>query len=48
VLIGPPLFGAIASVTGSYGAGFVVIAALPLLASVGLFASRGRGSVGGA
>jgi MFS family permease len=45
VLIGPPLFGAIASVTGSYGAGFVVIAALPLLASVGLLASRGRASV---
>ncbi|HTF14771.1 MAG TPA: MFS transporter [Burkholderiales bacterium] len=46
VLIGPPLFGAIASATGSYGAGFVVIAALPLLASVGLLASRGRASAG--
>lgn len=46
VLIGPPLFGAIASVTGSYGTGFVVIATLPLLAGVGLLASRGRGSVG--
>jgi len=46
VLVGPPIFGAIASATGSYGTGFVLIAALPLLASVGLLASRGRGSVG--
>jgi len=46
VLIGPPIFGAIASATGSYGTGFVLIAALPLLASVGLLASRGRGPVG--
>jgi MFS family permease len=46
VLIGPPLFGAIASATGSYGTGFVVVAGLPLLASVGLLASRGRGSAG--
>jgi MFS family permease len=45
VLIGPPLFGAIASLTGSYGTGFILIAALPLLASIGLLASRGRGSV---
>jgi len=46
VLVGPPVFGAIASATESYGTGFVLIAALPLLASVGLLASRGRGSVG--
>jgi MFS family permease len=46
VLIGPPVFGVIASATGSYGTGFVLIAALPLLASIGLLASRGRGSVG--
>ena len=45
VLIGPPLFGAIASATGSYGSGFLVIAALPLLAGAGLLAS-GRGSAG--
>jgi len=42
VLIGPPLFGAIASATGSYGSGFLLIAALPLVASTGLLAS-GRG-----
>jgi nitrate/nitrite transporter NarK len=45
VLIGPPLFGAIASATGSYGSGFLVIAALPLLAGTGLLVS-GRGSAG--
>ena len=45
VLIGPPLFGAIASATGSYGSGFLAIAALPLLAGAGLLAS-GRGSAG--
>ena len=38
VLIGPPLFGAIASLTGSYGAGFAAAAALPLLAVVGMIA----------
>ena len=32
VLVGPPFFGAIASSTGSYGAGFVATAALPLFA----------------
>ena len=32
VLIGPPLFGALASYAGSYAAGFVATAALPLLA----------------
>ena len=41
VLIGPPLFGAIASVTGTYGAGFVVTAALPLLVVVPMVARRG-------
>ncbi len=40
VLIGPPLFGAIASATGSYGSGFLLIAALPLVASTGLLVSR--------
>jgi len=39
VLIGPPAFGAIASATGSYGAGFALIAALPLAAGVGLLVS---------
>jgi len=42
VLIGPPLFGAIASVTGTYGAGFVVTAALPLFVVVPMLARRGR------
>jgi MFS family permease len=41
VVIGPSLFGAIASATGSYGTGFALIAALPLLASVAL-SVRGR------
>jgi MFS family permease len=31
VLIGPPLFGAIASLAGSYGTGFVATAALPMI-----------------
>ena len=38
VLLGPPLFGAIASATGSYGAGFVAAAVLPLLAVAGMIA----------
>ena len=46
VLIGPPVFGAIAAATGSYSTGFVLIAALPLVASIGLLASGGRASVG--
>jgi MFS family permease len=36
VLIGPPLFGAIASLTESYGAGFAAAAVLPLLAVAGM------------
>ena len=39
VLIGPPLFGAIASLAGSYAAGFVATSALPLLV-VALIAMR--------
>jgi MFS family permease len=31
VLVGPPLFGAIASLAGSYGAGFVATAVLPFV-----------------
>jgi MFS family permease len=48
VLIGPPLFGAIASLTGRYGAGFAAAAALPLLAVAVMLASRqpGRTSAG--
>ena len=42
VLIGPPLFGAIASWAGSFGAGFVATAALPLLVAVPMVARRGR------
>ena len=41
VLIGPPLFGAIASLAGSYGAGFVATAALPLLVVALMVARRG-------
>jgi MFS family permease len=41
VLIGPPLFGAIVALTGSYGAGFIATAVLPLLAVVVMLA-RGR------
>ena len=46
VLIGPPVFGAIAAGTGSYSTGFFLIAAVPLVASIGLLASGGRSSVG--
>lgn len=47
VLIGPPAFGFITSATGSYGAGFSLVAALPLAAGIGLLASAGRGGAGG-
>ena len=40
VLIGPPLFGTIASYAGSYGAGFVATAALPLLIVVPIVFGR--------
>jgi MFS family permease len=40
VLIGPPLIGAIAAAAGSYGAGFVATAALPLLVVVPMIARR--------
>jgi MFS family permease len=40
VLIGPPLFGAVASAAGTYGAGFVATAALPLLIVVPMIARR--------
>jgi MFS family permease len=43
VLIGPPLFGAIASLTESYGAGFAAAAVLPLLAVAGLLATARPG-----
>jgi MFS family permease len=42
VLIGPPLFGAIASYAGSYGAGFVATAALPLLVVAPIVYGRAR------
>jgi len=42
VLIGPPLFGAIVSSTGSYGAGFAAAAVLPLLVVVGMIARGGQ------
>jgi hypothetical protein len=42
VFIGPPVFGAVAAAAGSYGAGFALIAALPLVAALGL-AIRGAG-----
>ncbi|MGB7541645.1 MAG: MFS transporter, partial [Burkholderiales bacterium] len=38
VLVGPPLFGAIAAATGSYGNGFILFAALPLVTGLGLLA----------
>jgi hypothetical protein len=40
VLIGPPLFGTIASLSGSYGAGFAATAALPLLVVIAMLARR--------
>jgi len=48
VLIGPPIFGAIASATGSYGAGFILISALPVATGLGLLASGSRRSAGSA
>lgn len=42
VLIGPPVFGTIASYSGSYGAGFVATAALPLLIVVPVVFGRRR------
>ncbi len=45
VVIGPPLFGAIASATGSYGTGFALMATLPFLAGMGLVV-QGRNSAG--
>ena len=42
VLIGPPLFGAIVSSTGRYGAGFAAAALLPLLAVIGMIAGGVR------
>jgi len=42
VLIGPPFFGAIVSVTGSYGSGFAAAAVLPLLAVFGMAAGGPR------
>jgi predicted MFS family arabinose efflux permease len=47
VLIGPPLFGAIVSLTGSYGAGFAVAAVLPLLAVFGMIAGGSGATRGG-
>lgn len=46
VLVGPPVFGAIASATGSYGAGFILFAALPLIMGTGLLLSGRRASPG--
>jgi cyanate permease len=45
VLIGPPVFGAIASATGSYSTGFAMIAALPFGAGIALLVRR-RNSAG--
>jgi hypothetical protein len=39
-VLGPPVFGAIVSASGSYGAGFVFIGVLPLAAGLGLFFFR--------
>ncbi len=46
VLIGPPLFGAIASATGSYGAGFAASAVLPTLVVIGMLARSWGGATG--
>jgi MFS family permease len=40
VMLGPPVFGAIVSISGGYGAGFVFIAVLPLAAGFGLLFFR--------
>jgi fucose permease len=46
VLIGPPLFGAIASMTGSYGAGFVGTAVLPFVVLAMMARSPGKAASG--
>jgi MFS family permease len=43
VLVGPPVFGAIVTASGGYGAGFVFIAALPLATGLGLLFFRRGG-----
>jgi MFS family permease len=41
-LMGPPVFGAIASATGSYGNGFILFAVLPLITGLALLARESR------
>jgi len=41
-LMGPPVFGAIASATGSYGNGFILFAVLPFITGLGLLARQSR------
>jgi MFS family permease len=43
VLVGPPVFGAIAAASGSYGTAFVLVAVLPLAAGIGLLVSGSSG-----
>jgi MFS family permease len=42
VVVGPPVFGALAAASGSYAAGFLFIAALPLVTGIGLLVSGRR------
>jgi MFS family permease len=42
VLVGPPVFGTVVSATGSYAAGFALVAVLPAVIGVRLLLSRRR------
>ena len=46
VLVGPPVFGAMVSATGSYAAGFVLVAVLPMAVGIKLLISRYRAAGG--
>ena len=39
-LVGPPLFAAVASISGSYGGAFAAVALLPLLGAAVMFKRR--------
>ena len=39
-LVGPPLFSAVAAASGSYGAGFVAVSLMPLIAAAVMFHRR--------
>jgi nitrate/nitrite transporter NarK len=46
-LLGPPIFGAVAAASGSYGVGFILFAVLPLVNALWLLAPEGRAARSG-